>query len=353
MNSQEFLLVKAAFKKPVLRAPVWIMRQAGRYLKEYRKVRKQAGSFLDLCMNPELAAEVSVQPLELMGVDAVILFSDILTPLIGMGMDLAFTPGPVFSNPIKTESDIDRLNCKNPEQATPYVGKILDILKKEVGNRAPVIGFAGAPFTLASYMIEGHGSKLFSSAKALFWEKPDVAHRLMRKLAQMTVDYLNYQIDHGADMVQLFDTWAGIFPSEEYRAHVLPHVQSIFAQIKGDGEVPKVYYINGCRHLLTDMAQTGADVISLDWMVDIGEAKELIGDQVALQGNLDPSVLFCDQTVIRNKVTSILDKVGDGSGHIFNLGHGIDKNVDPENVRFMVKTVKEISKRTGKEKLHA
>lgn len=345
MSDQEFLLLQAAFKKPISRTPVWIMRQAGRYLKEYREVRKKAGNFLDLCMDPELAAEVSIQPLDLVGVDAVIMFSDILTPLIGMGMDLAFTPGPVIANPIKSEHDIDSLVLKDPDESTPYVGKILDILKKEVGSRVPVIGFAGAPFTLASYMIEGGGSKLFSSTKALFWEKPELANRLMEKLARMTVDYLNYQIDHGANMVQLFDTWAGIFSADEYQAYVLPHVQAIFSQLKGNKKVPKAYYINSSRHLIQQMAQSGADVASLDWTIDLKEAKDLIGDRVALQGNLDPNVLFCSDQVIKNKVKAVLSKYGTESGHIFNLGHGIDKDVNPDRVRFMIKTVKELSKR--------
>ena len=345
MSDQEFLLLQAAFKKPISRTPVWIMRQAGRYLKEYREVRKKAGNFLDLCMDPELAAEVSIQPLDLVGVDAVIMFSDILTPLIGMGMDLAFTPGPVIANPIKSEHDIDSLVLKDPDESTPYVGKILDILKKEVGSRVPVIGFAGAPFTLASYMIEGGGSKLFSSTKALFWEKPELANRLMEKLARMTVDYLNYQIDHGANMVQLFDTWAGIFSADEYQAYVLPHVQVIFSQLKGNKKVPKAYYINSSRHLIQQMAQSGADVASLDWTIDLKEAKDLIGDRVALQGNLDPNVLFCSDQVIKNKVKAVLSKYGTESGHIFNLGHGIDKDVNPDRVRFMIKTVKELSKR--------
>ncbi len=347
MSDRQFLLVKAAFKRPVPRTPVWIMRQAGRYLAEYREVRKQAGGFLDLCTNPELAARVSLQPLELIGVDAVIMFSDILTPLIGMGMDLAFTPGPVFSNPVKTESDIDGLLCEKPDRATPYVGKILDILKREVGGRVPIIGFAGAPFTLATYMVEGGGSKLFPSVKALFWEKPEAAFRLMQKLTEMTVDYLNYQIDHGADVVQLFDTWAGIFSSQEYRQHISPHVQNIFSRLKRNGRVPKVYYVNGGGHLLREMAETGTDVIGLDWTVDIGEAKRLVGDRVALQGNLDPAVLFCSQSTLQSRVASILNGFGSDSGHIFNLGHGIDRDTDPEKARFMVETVKRLSQRSG------
>ncbi len=345
MNENEFLLVRAAFKKPVERTPVWVMRQAGRYLPEYREVRAQAGNFLDLCQNPELAAEVSIQPLDLMDVDAVIMFSDILTPLMGMGMDLTFTPGPKFGNPVRSQQDVEKLRTKDPDESTPYVGKILDILKKEVGDRAPVIGFSGAPFTLASYMIEGAGSKLFSLTKRLFWEEPKTAELLMTKLTEMTIDYLNYQIEHGVSMVQMFDTWAGIFSAAEYKKLIFPYVQQIFSSLKGAGTIPKVYYVNGGNHLLELMADSGADVIGLDWMTDMKQAKKRIGDKVSLQGNLDPNVLFCKPEIIEEKVISILNDFGKDSGHIFNLGHGIDKSVDPEHLKFMIKTVKDKSVR--------
>jgi uroporphyrinogen decarboxylase len=345
MKDQEHLLIRSAFKQKIERTPVWVMRQAGRYLPEYRAVREKAGNFLDLCQNAELAAEVSIQPFELVGADAVIMFSDILTPLMGMGMDLKFNPGPVFSNPIKTQSDIDALKIVDPDKGTPYVGKILKILTQELSGKTPIIGFAGAPFTLASYLIEGQGSKLFSKTKSLFWEHKDLARQLMTKLTQMTINYLNYQIENGAQMVQLFDTWAGIFSAEEYQEHVFPYIQEIFSNIHQAGKVPKVYYINGSHHLLETIADSGADVISLDWTSDIGEVKTNIGHKVALQGNLDPSVLFCKPAIIKDKVVNILDKFGSDSGHIFNLGHGIDKNVDPEHLRFMIRTVKEQSKR--------
>lgn len=339
------LLLRAAFKQPIERTPVWVMRQAGRYLPEYRATRAQAGDFLSLCKNPELAAEVTIQPLDLIGVDAVIMFSDILTPLEGMGMDLTFNPSPVFANPISSAADIDRLIVPDPDEGTPYVGQILRILSKELKDRAPIIGFAGAPFTLACYAIEGGGSKLFSKTKALFYEQPKVAHALMEKLTDMTINYLNYQIENGAQMVQLFDTWAGIFCPDDYAEHVFPYVQRIFAGLDKKGVVPRAYYINGGSHHLAKMADSGADVVGLDWMSDLGQAKALIGDKVALQGNLDPNILFASPEVIRGKVQSILDKFGTGSGHIFNLGHGIDKNVNPDHLRAMVKAVKELSVR--------
>lgn len=345
MSDQEHLLIRAAFKKPIERTPVWVMRQAGRYLKEYRDVRAQAGSFLNLCYNHELAAEVSIQPLDLIGVDAIIMFSDILTPLVGMGLDLNFDNGPKFANPVRTEQDIQKLLLPDPDENTPFVGKILRLLKQEAGNRAPIIGFAGAPFTLASYAVEGGGTKLFSKVKTLFFDQPALAHQLMEKLAKMTIDYLNYQIENGADMVQLFDTWAGIFSVDDYKEFVLPYVQRIFAGLNRQGEVPRVYYINGGSHLRKLMAETGADVVGLDWRSDLGESKQLIGDKVALQGNLDPIILFSSPEVIQRKVKEILDKFGPDSGHIFNLGHGIDKEVNPDHLRAMVQAVKEYSLR--------
>ncbi|MDX2469871.1 MAG: uroporphyrinogen decarboxylase [SAR324 cluster bacterium] len=339
------LLIKAAYKQPIERTPVWVMRQAGRYLPEYRATRAQAGDFLSLCKNPELAAEVTIQPLDLIGVDAVIMFSDILTPLEGMGIDLTFNPAPKIANPVRTAADIEKLRLPHPDDNVPYVGKVLDILTKELKDRAPVIGFAGAPFTLACYAVEGGGSKLFSKTKALFFDQPKVAHKLMEKLTSMTIDYLNYQIEHGANMVQLFDTWAGILCPDDYNEFIFPYIQQIFAGLDKKGEVPQAYYINGGHQHLAKMAETGADVIGLDWMADMGQAKSLIGNKVALQGNLDPNVLFASPEVIRAKVKSILDKFGPESGHIFNLGHGIDKEVNPDHLREMVKAVKELSVR--------
>lgn len=343
MADTNHLLIRAAFKQPVERTPVWVMRQAGRYLSEYRAVREKAGSFLKLCMNPELAAEVSIQPLDLIGMDAVIMFSDILTPLIGMGVDLDFVPGPVINTPVRDRQDIESLKPFYPEEATPYVGDILQLIRRDIGRRAPIIGFAGAPFTLACYMVEGGNSKLFSNMNKLLFDQPDSAHLLLDKLADMTISYLNYQIENGADMIQLFDTWAGILSPDDFEKRILPHIRKIFSGLNRKNEVPSVYYINGSNHLLHLMAKTGADVIGLDWKSDIGLTRELIGDKVTLQGNLDPNILFCRPEVIREKTIEILDKYGPEPGHIFNLGHGIDKNVNPDHLREMVRAVKEYS----------
>lgn len=344
-NKDEFLLIRAAFKQPVERTPVWVMRQAGRYLAEYREVREKAGNFLNLCQNPELAAEVSIQPLNIIGVDAVIMFSDILTPLMGMGVELDFIPGPVISNPVGNQRDIERLQPLAPEKSTAYVGEILRLIRRQLADKAPVIGFAGAPFTLACYLIEGGNSKLFSRTIKFFFDEPLLAHQLMEKLTDMTIDYLNYQIENGAQMVQLFDTWAGILSPDNYNAFVFPYVSRIFSNLQKHGVVPKVYYINGSHHLLDIMADSGADVVGLDWKCDIKSVKQRIGHKVSLQGNLDPNLLFCNKPVIREKVIDILDKYGPDSGHIFNLGHGIDKNVDPEHLKEAVNVVKEHSKR--------
>lgn len=345
MDSNDFLLIRAAFKKPIERTPVWVMRQAGRYLAEYRAVRDQAGSFLNLCKNPELAAEVSIQPLDLVDVDAVIMFSDILTPLMGIGTELDFIPGPVINNPVRNDSDIDNLKPFRPEESTAYVGDILRIIRKQIEGRAPLIGFAGAPFTLACYLVEGGNSKLFSKTIQLFYDHPESAHKLMEKLTALTIDYLNYQIENGAQMVQLFDTWAGILNPDHYKEFAFPYVSKIFSSLNQQQVVPRVYYINGSSHLLDIMAETGADVIGLDWRTDIEQVKQLIGSRVSLQGNLDPNILFCSPSVIKQKTISILEKFGSDSGHIFNLGHGIDKNVNPDHLRVMVKTVKEQSVR--------
>lgn len=347
MNSSQFLLIRAAYKQPVERTPIWVMRQAGRYLPEYLAVREKAGSFLDLCLNPELAAEVSLQPLDLMEVDAVIMFSDILTPLMGMGVELDFSPGPVIHNPVRSRSDIEKLETPDPADQTAYVGEILRLLRKEAAGRAPVIGFAGAPFTLACYLLDSENLRHFSRLSTLFFDEPETAHLLMQKLTRMTINYLNFQIASGAQMVQLFDTWAGLFNPSEFQEHILPYVIEIISSLDKKGEVPAVYYINGSNHLLSLMADTGADVVGIDWRTDIGFAKNVIGDRVALQGNLNPSVLFCRPQVIRDKAKAIIDSYGVETGHIFNLGHGIDKAVNPEHLLHLVRTVKQLTQRVS------
>ena len=300
---------------------------------------------MKLCTNPEYAAEVSIQPLEIIGVDALIMFSDILTPLMGMGIDLDFVPGPVIGNPIKNEQDIKSLKPLYPEESTDYVGKIIKLILGQIRKQVPLIGFAGAPFTLACYLIEGGNSKRYANTIRLLYDEPRQAHLLMEKLTLMTIEYLNYQIESGVQMIQLFDTWAGILSRESYSEFIQPYVMQIFSSLKKKGTVPRVYYVNGGAHLLTTEADLGADVIGLDWRVDIGEVRHQIGNKVALQGNLDPNILFCSKEVIREQTKKILKKFGNKSGHIFNLGHGIDKEVNPDHLITMVNTVKEHSVR--------
>ena len=334
------LMIDAAFKRPITRTPIWIMRQAGRYLAEYRKVREVAGDFLTLCKTPEFACEVSMQPLDLIGVDGVIMFSDILTPLVGMGMELDFSNGPKFNNPISNLSQVKALKLPEPDQNVPYVGEILRRISSEVRNRVPIIGFAGAPFTLAAYMVEGKSSHQFIKLKTMCFNAPEISHALLEKLTRMTIDYLNYQITEGAQYVQLFDTWAGSLNPDDYDVFVFPYVQQIFSNLKQKGKVPQVYYINGGNHLLEKMAKTGADVVGLDWRTDLSIAKTQIGKKVSLQGNLDPNVLFACPDVVKTKAREIIDKFGKESGHIFNLGHGIHKDVNPEHLKILINEVK-------------
>lgn len=342
MKKDDFLLVRAAFGQPVERVPVWVMRQAGRYLPEYRKVRKEAGSFLNLCFNPERAAQVSIQPLDLIGVDGVIMFSDILTPLMGIGMDLDFSPAPVFSNPLKNEADIRALTPFDPEKAVPYVGQILRLLKQEVGKRAPVIGFCGAPFTLAAYMIEG-GSKQLDRLKRFFWEKPETANLLLNKLTDLTIDYLNYQIENGADVIQVFDTWAGELSNEEYQRFVLPYMQKIFASLNRKNQVPQIYFMKGGNDRIDILGELGCDVLSLDWTHDFSQVRTKIKPDIALQGNMAPDILFKPDAVIRENVKQLLARISGQNGYIFNLGHGVDKRTSPDSLRCMVNAVKEFS----------
>jgi uroporphyrinogen decarboxylase len=267
---------------------------------------------------------------------------------MGIGTDLDFIPGPVIRNPVRNRQDVKNLKPFYPDRSTPFVGEILRLIRREIEGRVPVIGFAGAPFTLACYLVEGGNSKLFSKTIKFFFDNAAVAHQLMEKLTNLTIDYLNYQIENGAQLVQLFDTWAGILAPDEFREFIFPYVSKIFANLHQKNIVPSVYYINGSCHLLTQMAETGADVIGLDWRTDIGQVKSLIGDKVALQGNLDPNILFCSPAIIQEKTSQILAKYGPESGHIFNLGHGIDKKVRPDHLKTMVETVKQVSLRKDK-----
>ncbi len=327
-------LLRACRRQPVDRTPVWMMRQAGRYMKEYRDIRAKV-SFLELCKNPDLAAEVSLQPYKALGVDAVIFFSDILIPVEAMGLEVALTDkGPELANPIRKRSDVDQLRIPDPATEVAFVGSIIKKLRQELQNEVPLIGFAGAPWTLASYMIEGGGSKSFAEIKTLAYREPPVLHALLDKIASTVSSYLLFQIESGAQVIQLFDTWAGELNRSDYEEFALPYTQRIFQAI--GTRVPRILYLNGCSAILESMADSGADVISIDWRISIAEAKQRVGDRVALQGNLDPCVLLGPEERIFAKTREILDQAGP-AGHILNLGHGILPPTSVENARSFIK----------------
>ncbi|RMF83093.1 MAG: uroporphyrinogen decarboxylase, partial [Nitrospirae bacterium] len=336
----EHLLIRAAFRQPVERTPVWMMRQAGRYLPEYRAVREKA-DFLTMCKTPELAAEVSLQPLELVGVDAVIFFSDILTMLEPMGLELTFGEGegPRFPHPVRTAADVARLRVVDPAEGLAFVGEALRLCRERIAGRVPLLGFSGAPYTLATYAVEGCTGKNFNHIKRWYYREPETLRPLLEKLADQVALYLNYQIASGAEAVQLFDTWAGALAPHDYREIAAPYTRRVVEQLHRDG-VPVILYINGGGHLLEEMATLGVDVLSLDWRTDMAEARARFGATHALQGNLDPCALYGTEETIRREVARILEAAGP-VGHIFNLGHGILPDVPVENARLFVRTVKE------------
>ncbi|MGR9117284.1 MAG: uroporphyrinogen decarboxylase [Gammaproteobacteria bacterium] len=340
--------IKALLKQPVTRTPVWMMRQAGRYLPEYRKVRDQAGSFMNLCTNPELACEVTMQPLRRFDFDAAILFSDILTIPDAMGLGLYFSEGegPKFEKPIKSAKDVENIAIPDPEIELRYVNDAVRLIKKTLDGQAPLIGFSGSPWTLATYMVEGGSSKSFRKVKGLMYEQPKVMHVLLDKLAQSVALYLNAQIAAGAQAVMVFDTWGGMLTTEDYLEFSLYYARQVRSQLKTDAEgqkVPAILFTKGGGQWLEAMSETGFDALGLDWQTDIGLARSRVGTQVALQGNMDPIALYAEPAVIKEKVKFILEKYGRGSGHVFNLGHGILPDVNPEHVRAMVDAVHEFS----------
>jgi uroporphyrinogen decarboxylase len=341
MTLQNDLIIRAAKKQPVKRTPVWFMRQAGRYLPEYREVRKKV-DFLTLCKTPELAAEVTIQPVDIIGVDAAIIFSDILVIPEAMGMHLIVEEnkgGPRFTNPIRSRHEIDLLKRIDPESDLGYVMDAIRLTVQELNGRVPLIGFSGSPWTLLTYMVEGSGSKNFRYAKELIYNNPQDAHTLLEKLSLVIADYLSVQIDAGARIVQLFDTWGGILSPDAFKEFSLQYLEQIVASIKRNDE-PIIVFCKGCAHSLGDIAGIGADVVGIDWTYDIGEARERIGGTVALQGNMDPTILYASPQRVREEVLSILEKYGPHPGHIFNLGHGVLPDVPLESVKAFVDTVR-------------
>ena len=342
--------LRALMRQPVDYTPVWMMRQAGRYLPEYRATRTRAGDFLSLCQNPELACEVTLQPLERFPLDAAILFSDILTIPDAMGLGLYFETGegPCFKKIIRTEQDVDALIQPQMDDELGYVMDAVRVIRRELNGRVPLIGFSGSPWTLATYMVEGGSSKDFRHIKGMMYSQPEVLHKLLGRLAESVTDYLNAQICAGAQAVQIFDTWGGVLGHREYREFSLAYMQRIVAGLIREHEgrtVPVILFTKNGGQWLEAMTATGADALGLDWTTHIGEARRRVGDRVALQGNMDPSVLYGSPARIRAEVQRILDDFGAGSGHIFNLGHGIHQFVDPERAAVFVEAVHELSAR--------
>jgi uroporphyrinogen decarboxylase len=334
--SQDYTFLKACRGEKTDYTPVWLMRQAGRYLPQYMAIRKKV-TFLELCKTPELAAEVTIQPIDYLDADAAILFSDILTPVEPMGMKLDFVPGPVFENPVRTEADIDALRIPVMEEDVPYVLETIKILRREFEGRVPLIGFGGAPFTLACYMVEGKGSKDFAQIKRLMYGAPELYAKLMDKVTEMDRQYLNAQIAAGAQTIQVFDTWGGIVSPLDYEKFILPYTRKLIDGL--DRSVPIIHFVKGSGTMLDTVAKAGSDVMGLDWHVNLGKARDIIGPDIAVQGNLDPTVLYAPKEHIEREVKRILDENAGRPGHIFNLGHGILPTVDPEHARFMVECV--------------
>jgi uroporphyrinogen decarboxylase len=341
--------IRALLKQPVEHTPVWMMRQAGRYLPEYRKVREQAGSFLDLCTNPELACEVTLQPLRRFDFDAAILFSDILTIPDAMGLGLYFTEGegPKFTHPVRTAADVNKLPIPDPDTDLRYVVDAVRLIRKTLQGSVPLIGFSGSPWTLATYMVEGGSSKSFQKVKGMMYEQPKLMHVMLDKLAQSVAAYLNAQIEAGAQAIMLFDTWGGMLTTEDYLEFSLYYAKQVRAQLKTnvDGQqIPTILFTKGGGLWLEAMADSGYDALGLDWQTDIGWARHRVGDKVALQGNMDPISLYASPDVIAEKVKAILHKYGAGSGHVFNLGHGILPDMNPDHVKAMVDAVHQHSR---------
>lgn len=333
--------IRALLRQPVDKTPIWIMRQAGRYLPEYRATRQKAGDFLTLCKTPDLACEVTLQPLDRFELDAAILFSDILTIPDAMGLGLQFKEGdgPSFSNPIQSRSDIDKLAVLDPHEELEYVVDAVSLIRRELNGRVPLIGFSGSPWTLATYMVEGGSSKDFSKVKGMLYDAPKDMQKLLDILSDSVAAYLNAQIEAGAQAVMIFDTWGGVLTPEDYRQFSLASMTRIVEQLHRtyNGEtVPVTLFSKGANHSLAHLAGSGANAVGLDWTVNIAEAKQLVKDSVALQGNLDPSVLYSSTDSVITHAKQIIDDFDGNTGHVFNLGHGIHPAIDPEKVKALV-----------------
>ncbi|OCC15230.1 Uroporphyrinogen III decarboxylase [Dissulfuribacter thermophilus] len=342
MKNDRFL--KALRGEQLRPIPIWIMRQAGRYLPEYQEVRGKT-DFLTLCKTPELAAQVTIQPVDVLGVDAAILFSDILIPLepMGIGLDFKEGHGPVLSPPVRTEADVSRLVVHDPNETCGFVSETVKILRKELSQKVPLIGFSGAPFTLATYMIEGGSSRNFLFTKKMMFEAPDLFNKLMEKITDVTIRYLSMQINSGAEAIQVFDTWAGILSVNDYFQHVFPHVDRIFKELS-TFDCPKIYFAFGGHHLLSTIKDLKVDCFGIDWRTPLNKASDLLGNDKVVQGNLDPLALFLPEKDLRDRVKVILEEGKVAKSHIFNLGHGVLPQIPAEKVKLLVEIVHDLSK---------
>jgi len=345
---QNDLLLRALLREPVERTPVWIMRQAGRYLPEYRQVREQAGDFMSVCCNPDLACEVTLQPLRRYKLDAAILFSDILTipDAMGLGLYFATGEGPRFERPVQTASDIRNLQRPDVEQKLGYVFEAVRTIRRELNGSVPLIGFAGSPWTVATYMVEGRSSRDFATIKGLAAEDPEALLLLLDTIAETTTDYLNAQVAAGAQAIMVFDTWGAALAGDDYRRFSLASMQKIVDGLTRENEgrrVPVILFTKGAGSLLTDMVATGCDALGVDWTTDLATARQYVANKVALQGNLNPATLRESPEIIRQGVADVLESYGSGPGHVFNLGHGITPDIDPEHLGVLVDAVHELS----------
>ncbi len=349
MNTlQNDTLIRALARQPTPYTPVWLMRQAGRYLPEYNDARRRAGSFLALCKTPSLATEVTLQPLERFRLDAAILFSDILTIPDAMGLGLYFADGegPRFERPLRDEASIAKLAAPDPAEDLRYVGDAVAQIRRALAGRVPLIGFAGSPYTLACYMVEGGASEDWRTVKVMLYRRPDLLHRLLEINSRAVSALLNAQIEAGAQIAMIFDTWGGSLPAAAYREFSLAYIERVLSQLnrgEGGARVPVIVFTKGGAPWLEQIAATGCDCVGLDWSPDLGDARRRVGARVALQGNLDPMVLLASPESVRRETEKVLESYGSGAGHVFNLGHGVPQLAQPENVAALVAAVHELS----------
>jgi len=339
------LLLRALLREPTPRRPIWLMRQAGRYLPEYRVTRARAGNFMAMCTNPDIACEVTLQPVDRYPLDAAILFSDILTIPHAMNLGLEFEAGegPKFERPVRTAADVDRLGVPDPTRELRYVVDAVALIRRELDGRVPLIGFAGSPWTVGTYMVEGGGSKTFGLIKRMMYESPAVLHRLLDVLARSTILYLNAQIAAGAQAVMVFDTWGGVLTPAQYEEFSLRYMAQVVDALTREAEgrrVPSIVFTKGGGAWLGKIAAIGCNAVGVDWTTDLATARRAVDGRVALQGNLDPSALFAPPETLRAETLRVLENFGPGAGHVFNLGHGITPDVAPERVALLVDTVR-------------